>query len=1125
MKLKLNLKEFLFQELFTHSGLKKLDQAFLNYLGYRNPESRKKLLLYRQGKHKASYEETSELLISCSIILESFVSKFLNIEKHTSALQKKDLLYNPIFFFKKYFVLKEVKKRLRIPQEQSFESVHRWLMLQIKNYKTKDTELAVASYAREIHTIGQKKQEDIQRLITWCVMATTTNAGRNFVKNWTSFLFPEKVDHQNLIKINELIVGENKLLSCPEVNFRHRDGFHLTEEEISRKDVLDQVNYCIYCHKKNGDFCSKGFPSKKGLLQSNFKKNATGNLLTGCPLEEKISEMNFLKKQGFSISALSIIMIDNPMCPATGHRICNDCMKSCIYQKQKPVNIPKIETKVLKDVLSLPWGVEIYDLFVKWNPLRTDQNFPKEYNGKKVMIAGMGPAGFTLSHHLLMEGCSVVGIDGLKIEPISKKSFENPIHDFEVLKESLNDRIMVGFGGVTEYGITVRWDKNFLKLIYISLLRRKNFQVFGSIRFGGTLEVEDVWKIGFDHLALCVGAGLSKEIPIENSLSIGMRQANDFLMSLQLTGASKKSSLANLQIRLPAVIIGGGLTGVDTATEVQAYYVSQVEKMLYRYRSLCLKIGENRVRSSFDYVSIGILDELLKHGNEIEKEREISQKENKSPDFINLIRKWGGVTIVYRKSIQESPAYRLNFEELDKAFEEGIYYAEKLNPTAVLLDEYDHISALSCLAENGENRILPARSVFVATGAQPNIAYEYEHKGTFIKDKKNYAAFNVEKNYLRKSQEGSHIKTSNFGAFTSYAKDNYRVSFLGDVHPTFSGSVVKAIASAKRTYPEILKSINCKSRDNSPRENTLFQSEISYLLTSKVTRVRDLNASTTEILVQSPATSRRFSPGQFCRMQNYEMLSKENFDTSLHSEGVAVLGIKNRIKPDSLTFIINKIGVSSNLISTVKANSFISVMGPTGAKTRIPKRNKEAFLIIGGLYAISYIASIGPQLKKFGNRIFFVGILNSKLDIYYEFTLNELCESIIWVKEDLEKELELLKQIPLKEVNNVVILGDYKLIESVKNMQHLKKSLPIKANYEASVYGPMQCMLKGVCAQCLQWQISDDGKRTKAVYSCSWQHQPMNKIDTKNIRERASQNNVQEILSNLWLKNMLIYRE
>jgi hypothetical protein len=49
-------------------------------------------------------------------------------------------------------------------------------------------------------------------------------------------------------------------------------------------------------------------------------------------------------------------------------------------------------------------------------------------------------------------------------------------------------------------------------------------------------------------------------------------------MALQLTGAAKESSLANLQVRLPAGVIGGGLTAIDTATEVNAYYPVQVEK-------------------------------------------------------------------------------------------------------------------------------------------------------------------------------------------------------------------------------------------------------------------------------------------------------------------------------------------------------------------------------------------------------------------------------------------------------------------------------------------------------------------------------------------------------------------
>ena len=62
-------------------------------------------------------------------------------------------------------------------------------------------------------------------------------------------------------------------------------------------------------------------------------------------------------------------------------------------------------------------------------------------------------------------------------------------------------------------------------------------------------------------------------------------------MALQLTGAFKKASMANLQVRLPAVVIGGGLTAIDTATELFAYYPLQVEKILEHYETICADFG------------------------------------------------------------------------------------------------------------------------------------------------------------------------------------------------------------------------------------------------------------------------------------------------------------------------------------------------------------------------------------------------------------------------------------------------------------------------------------------------------------------------------------------------------
>src|SRR5262249_60145651 len=105
----------------------------------------------------------------------------------------------------------------------------------------------------------------------------------------------------------------------------------------------------------------------------------------------------------------------------------------------------------------------------------------------------------------------------------------------------------------------------------------------GGVRFGGTLTIDGAFALGFDHNAFCAGAGRPTIVSMKNGLAAGVRQASDFLMALQLTGAAKTDSLANLQVRLPVVIIGGGLTAIDTPTQALAYYPLQVEKFLARY--------------------------------------------------------------------------------------------------------------------------------------------------------------------------------------------------------------------------------------------------------------------------------------------------------------------------------------------------------------------------------------------------------------------------------------------------------------------------------------------------------------------------------------------------------------
>ena len=54
------------------------------------------------------------------------------------------------------------------------------------------------------------------------------------------------------------------------------------------------------------------------------------------------------------------------------------------------------------------------------------------------------------------------------------------------------------------------------------------------------------------------------------------------------------------------------------------------------------------------------------------RERARAAAAGEEPNFVPLVRGWGGVSLVYRKRLQDSPAYRLNHEEVIKALEEGI---------------------------------------------------------------------------------------------------------------------------------------------------------------------------------------------------------------------------------------------------------------------------------------------------------------------------------------------------------------------------------------------------------------------------------------------------------------------
>ena len=177
-------------------------------------------------------------------------------------------------------------------------------------------------------------------------------------------------------------------------HLRQREGFALTDPGTDLVGALDEANYCIWCHEQGKDSCSKGLKEKAPA--DRHSRRPCSACRSPAARSKRRSPSSTWSRRAASRSPRSASSRSTTRWSrGTGHRICNDCMKSCIYQKQDPVNIPQAETRTLKDVLELPWGFEIYSLLTRWNPFDLRRPYPKALTGKRVLVVGLGPAGFT----------------------------------------------------------------------------------------------------------------------------------------------------------------------------------------------------------------------------------------------------------------------------------------------------------------------------------------------------------------------------------------------------------------------------------------------------------------------------------------------------------------------------------------------------------------------------------------------------------------------------------------------------------------------------------------------------------------------------------------------------------
>jgi NAD(P)H-flavin reductase len=610
--------------------------------------------------------------------------------------------------------------------------------------------------------------------------------------------------------------------------------------------------------------------------------------------------------------------------------------------------------------------------------------------------------------------------------------------------------------------------------------------------------------------------------------------------------------VANMQVRWPIVVVGGGLTAIDTATESLAYYPVQVEKFLQRYERLAREHGEAAARIAWTPEERVIADEFLQHARALRAERRTAEAEGRAVRVRELLQSWGGATIAYRKRLIDSPAYTLNHEEVQKALEEGIHFAEGLTPREVHVDGHGYVCALSvsvqARTDDGkwqETRSvdIPARTLLIAAGTQPNTVLAREDAGNFRLDGRYFQA--VDEDGEPVSVEKAISKPKAVQVLLALRDDGRCMSYFGDVHPSYFGNVVKAMGGARQGYPVVSRVLS-KVAPAFAGGDAEFITVLNKELRATVHEVIRLTPMIVEVVVRAPAAARKFRPGQFYRLQNYETIAARAEGTRLAMEGLALTGAWVDREHGLVSTIVLEMGGSSDLCLLLKPGEPVVLMGPTGTPTEIP--SGETVILAGGGLGNAVLFSIGQAMRRAGSRVLYFAGYKRMIDRYKVSEIEAAADAVVWCCDeepgftpDRSQDRTFVgnivqamhayasgalgeQSIGFTEVDRLIAIGSDRMMAAVAHARQdaLKPYLKPHHSGLGSINSPMQCMMKEICAQCLQPHVDPETGRTSYVFSCFNQDQPLDQVDWKALSVRLSQNAVQEKLTAEWIDHCLV---
>ena len=443
----------------------------------------------------------------------------------------------------------------------------------------------------------------------------------------------------------------------------------------------------------------------------------------------------------------------------------------------------------------------------------------------------------------------------------------------------------------------------------------------------------------------------------------------------------------------------------------------------------------------------------------------------------------------------------------------------------------------------------PARTVCVAAGTSPNVIYEKEKPGTFKLDE--WRQFFLPHSLQLNGDGGFHVvptEKGETGFFTSYEHDGKFISYYGDNHPQYAGNVVKAMASAKYGYKKVVEIFENELASRGPlpqwERDSIFDKLVATLdeqLRAYVVKVERLTPTIVDVVVKAPLQARKFEPGQFYRLQNFESSAPIVDGTRLLMEGLALTGAWVDEEKGLLSMIVLEMGTSSRLCSLLKEGEEVLVMGPTGTPTEIPEN--ETVLLAGGGLGNAVLFSIARALKQRKNHVVYFAGYKNGIDLFKREEIENATDQVIWAT-DFGDEIRPQRpqdhhhrgnivqamvayaegklgdtKVDLKDIDRIIAIGSDRMMNGVREARHSTLKPYLNEHHIAigSINSPMQCMMKEVCAQCLQRHVNPHTGEEFFVFSCFNQDQHLDFVDFKNLNERLRANSIQEKLTNMWL--------